>query len=176
MHRAANKAIKKTTKPQKPKKVAKKTPKRTLTTTATPRQQQQQQQFQRPSQYQQQKQQFKPLFTQTKRTVVTEINSPEDAQQLFNTPNKLIVADFYANWCGPCKMLAPKLEKMSQDYPNVTFVKIDTDNFTSSDINGDFPEVSALPTIMFFKNNQSVDMVVGLNEPKIVAAVEKHQV
>ena len=38
-----------------------------------------------------------------------------------------VFVDFFAEWCGPCKMVAPKLEQLSQQYPHVTFVKIDVD-------------------------------------------------
>lgn len=116
-------------------------------------------------------------FTLTRRTAVTELESPEDAAEFIqnNSNNKKLVAvDFYANWCGPCKTLAPAFSRMSDKYPNVQFAKVNCDEFNAPDIKDSFPPVNALPTVMFFVNNTHVDTVVGLNEAKIIANVEKY--
>ncbi len=42
--------------------------------------------------------------------------------------NGVTLVDFYADWCGPCKMLSPILEELSKEYPNITFVKVNCDN------------------------------------------------
>ncbi|PIO68171.1 thioredoxin, partial [Teladorsagia circumcincta] len=52
----------------------------------------------------------------------------EEFDQLLNdSADSLIVIDFYATWCGPCKIMGPKFTKMSSEYPTVVFVKIDVD-------------------------------------------------
>ncbi len=74
--------------------------------------------------------------------------------------NNLVVLDFFATWCGPCKVLTPQLESLSKVYPNVVFLKVDVDEF--EDIASQH-QISAMPTIMFYKNGQLLknDTVVG---------------
>ncbi|XP_062594811.1 uncharacterized protein LOC134256177 isoform X3 [Saccostrea cucullata] len=77
---------------------------------------------------------------------------------------KLTVVDFYATWCGPCKMIAPIIEEMEAFNPDVNFVKVDVDE------NSDTAEacgISAMPTFHFYKNGQKVAEVVGADEGKI---------
>ncbi|KAI8333123.1 thioredoxin [Chlamydoabsidia padenii] len=72
--------------------------------------------------------------------------------------NKLVVIDFHATWCGPCKLIGPKFEKLVDEYTSFTFAKIDVD---------DVPDVAAevgvraMPTFAFYKDGQKVDEVVG---------------
>lgn len=47
--------------------------------------------------------------------------------QLESAGSKLVMVDFYATWCGPCKVIAPKIEKMSQEFKDVVFMKVDVD-------------------------------------------------
>lgn len=52
----------------------------------------------------------------------------ESVEELQKTEGITLV-DFYADWCGPCKMMMPLLEQLDQDYPEVTILKVDTDKF-----------------------------------------------
>jgi thioredoxin 1 len=74
--------------------------------------------------------------------------------------NNLVVLDFFATWCGPCKVLTPQLESLSKVYSNVVFVKVDVDEF--EDI-ASTHQISAMPTVMFYKNGHLLkhDTVVG---------------
>lgn len=80
----------------------------------------------------------------------------------------LTVVDFYATWCGPCKMIAPLLEKFSTEYSNVNFIKVDVDE--SGDIAQQY-EVSSMPTLIFFKNGEIVQKVIGANPSAIKQAI-----
>jgi thioredoxin 1 len=84
------------------------------------------------------------------------------SQEQFDTvvaqaPGKVLV-DFWAEWCGPCRMVGPVLEEMAGDYPDVTFVKLNVD---------DAPEVAQrfgvmnIPTILAFEGGQVKQRVVG---------------
>ena len=61
--------------------------------------------------------------------------------------------DFFATWCGPCKMIAPQIEEMSKSLENVVFLKVDVDE--AEDAAQEF-NVSAMPTFIFMKNNAKV--------------------
>ena len=70
----------------------------------------------------------------------------------------LVVIDLYADWCGPCKMLAPVMEELEREYPDVKFGKINVDN--EPDLTALF-KVQSIPYIAFVKNNVFLDFSVG---------------
>ncbi len=77
----------------------------------------------------------------------------------------IVLVDFFANWCGPCKMLSPVLEKVSNDYPNIHFVKLDVDK--SGDIAMRY-QVQSIPTLLVFKDGNLVERQVGFaGEPQL---------
>jgi thioredoxin len=88
--------------------------------------------------------------------------------------NNLVVLDFSATWCGPCKVLTPQLESLSTVYPNVVFLKVDVDEF--EDISSTH-NVSAMPTIMFYNNGQLIEhetVVGGGQINKIEQVIQKY--
>lgn len=77
------------------------------------------------------------------------------------TDSKLVVVDFFATWCGPCKMIAPLLEKFAQQYADqAVFYKIDVDELGAV---AQEQEVSAMPTIILYKDGKVVDKIIGAN-------------
>ena len=74
-----------------------------------------------------------------------------------------IVADFYADWCGPCKMLSPLMEQMSIDNKdsNVKFIKINVDQ--EQELAGEYG-VMSIPTVIFFKDGKKVSQRVGVSQ------------
>lgn len=86
-----------------------------------------------------------------------EVNQLE-LEQLQSTGKKILV-DFYATWCGPCKMLMPRLEIMSQNYPDVTFVKMDVDKNTDFAVK---MGIRGVPTIMIYNGTELIDRSSGI--------------
>ncbi|KAK4128971.1 DUF1000-domain-containing protein [Parathielavia appendiculata] len=100
------------------------------------------------------------------------ISSPSQFNEVLQG-SKLVVADFYADWCGPCKQVAPVFEKLSQDLSRpklVTFVKVNTDQ--QKDVAQAY-RVTALPTFIVFRNGKVADKVQGADPIKLQAVVEK---
>lgn len=83
-----------------------------------------------------------------------------------------VVVDFFATWCGPCKMMAPVLEKLDAEYEGKALIgKLDVDE------NGELAAkygVMSIPTLIFFKDGQVVSKMVGLqNGNTLKAAIEE---
>ena len=72
--------------------------------------------------------------------------------------NKLVFMDCYTTWCGPCKMLAPVLEEMADEYKQVKFVKVDVDQ--DVDLARRYG-IQSIPNVIFFKDGKAVDQLVG---------------
>ena len=71
-----------------------------------------------------------------------------------------VVVDFYATWCGPCKLLAPELDELAGPLASkIKFVKINVDEAPA--LSQRFA-IQAIPTLLFFKNGKVVDQIVGL--------------
>jgi len=70
-----------------------------------------------------------------------------------------VLVDFYAEWCGPCKMIAPSIEALSQEMAGrAKIVKVDIDQ--ANDIVAAYG-IRSVPTLMLFKNGEMVDKIVG---------------
>lgn len=84
----------------------------------------------------------------------------------------VVVVDFFATWCGPCKMLAPVFESVSEELNNAKFVKVDIDE--SLELAQKFG-ISTVPTMMIFKDGKVVDKLVGfMPKESLKAKVEAH--
>lgn len=63
--------------------------------------------------------------------------------------NEIVLIDFWAAWCGPCRSFAPTYEKVSEDYPNIVFAKVDTE--AEQELAGQF-QIRSIPTLVAFRD------------------------
>jgi thioredoxin 1 len=92
--------------------------------------------------------------------------------QLSSAGEKLVVVDFFATWCGPCKMIAPRMEEMSknENMSDVVFLKVDVDE--CEDIATEY-KITAMPTFIFLKKGVQQEMLMGANVEKLKEMVNK---
>jgi len=86
--------------------------------------------------------------------------------------NKMVVVDFFAQWCGPCKVIAPEIEKLSHDDANksIVFLKVDVDE--AEEIATKY-EIRAMPTFIYFKDGAKLTSNQGASLPTVKANIEK---
>ena len=71
----------------------------------------------------------------------------------------LVLVDFWAKWCGPCKIIAPVVEELAKEYAGkVNFAKVNTDE--NADLASRY-NIRGIPTLIFFKDGKMMDQVVG---------------
>jgi thioredoxin 1 len=85
-----------------------------------------------------------------------EINGISELEKV--TSEGLVVVDFFATWCGPCKMLSPVLEQINEDRSDVKIVKVDIDN--NMDLAKKYG-IMSVPTVILFKDGKEVDKKIG---------------
>ena len=82
--------------------------------------------------------------------------------------DQVVMVDFWAEWCGPCKMIAPAVEALAHEFEGKAIIgKMDIDN------NANVPTmlgIRSIPTILFFKNGELVDKQVGLASVEVLRA------
>ena len=80
-------------------------------------------------------------------------------EELVVQSEKPVIVDFYADWCGPCKRLAPIFEELSKEVDEVSFYKVNVED--ASELAAQF-SVQSIPTLILFKGGEPVDRVMGL--------------
>ncbi|KAI4320437.1 hypothetical protein MLD38_033919 [Melastoma candidum] len=89
---------------------------------------------------------------------------------LSQTP-QLMVVDFAASWCGPCKLMEPTVHSLASKFPGVSFAKIDVDEL--SDVAREFG-VQAMPTFVLMKKGKEIARVVGAKKQELESLVQRH--
>ncbi|KAG8230546.1 hypothetical protein J437_LFUL008369 [Ladona fulva] len=95
------------------------------------------------------------------------VQNKEDLEaKLTEAGDNLVVIDFSATWCGPCRMIGPVFESMASEmqFSNVVFLKVDVDE--CDDIAAEY-EISAMPTFVFLRKSQKVSTFSGANADKL---------
>lgn len=91
------------------------------------------------------------------------LTSQEVREKLENGFNGVI--DFYAEWCGPCKAMAPMLEQVNSSLGEEKIFKVNVDN--EKDLAREF-EIRSIPTLVFFKEGKPVNRIVGATSKKVL--------
>ncbi|KAH8345124.1 hypothetical protein KR059_006328, partial [Drosophila kikkawai] len=85
---------------------------------------------------------------------------------------KIVILDFFANWCGPCKVCAPKLNVLADQYSeHVMILKVNVDE--NEDIAEDF-NITSMPTFILIKEGEVLDTIIGANMDKLKKSMDKH--
>ena len=100
---------------------------------------------------------------------VTDANFEQEVEK----SGSLTIVDFWATWCGPCRMVAPILEQLATEYEGkvkITKLDVDANIKTASRFN-----VRSFPTLLFFKDGKVVDQIIGaVPKPHIEAKLQQH--
>lgn len=88
--------------------------------------------------------------------MIKELEKEENLEEELNSD--IVIIDFFATWCGPCKMLAPILEKYVEKNNNIKVIKIDVDNFPSL---AKKHTIMSVPTLLFYKNKNLIRKEIG---------------
>ena len=87
--------------------------------------------------------------------------------------NGVTLVDFYATWCGPCKMMHPIIEKIEKKYPKVKVIKVDVD--LHEELSREYG-IMSIPTLCFTKNGEIVEKNIGFtSENQLEKWIEKYQ-
>lgn len=96
----------------------------------------------------------------------------ENFDTTIESNNGITIVDFFATWCGPCKMFTPILERAQELNPETHFYKVDIDADSSL---AERYQIMTVPTLLFFKAGQKVDTSVGvISEAQIKTLIANH--
>lgn len=104
--------------------------------------------------------------------MIKEINDVNFSEEVLK-PSKPVVVDFWAPWCGPCKMLGPVLEEIEKELgEKVDFVKLNVDE---NPITSQTYRISSIPTVIIFKDGKVANTLVGFRpKQEIVALIQNN--
>ena len=89
----------------------------------------------------------------------------ETFDQVVQGTDKKVLVDFYATWCGPCKMLSPILDEVASETPDVIFARVDVD--VCEELANRY-RIQAMPTLVVIQNGKEINRSVGLIEKEMV--------
>lgn len=101
---------------------------------------------------------------------VQEVTTSSWDQEVLNSSG-LVMIDFWAVWCGPCRIVAPTVEELAKEYTGkVKVLKLNTDE--NPDVASKY-KIMGIPTLMFFKDGEKVDQIVGaVPKPQLKAKLD----
>lgn len=96
------------------------------------------------------------------------VNVTKDTMESTIEDNDIVIVDFWAEWCGPCKSFAPTFEEASEEHPDIVFAKVDTE--AEQELAGAFG-IRSIPTLMIFRDNVVLFNQAGALPPAALADV-----
>ena len=101
------------------------------------------------------------------------VNTITDADfQQFTRQSGVVLVDFWAPWCGPCKRIGPIIEELATEMTDVHFGKLNTDEHGAT---AGEEGVMSIPTLMIYKNGEKVDQIIGaVPKEALVNSLQKH--
>lgn len=104
--------------------------------------------------------------------MVHQVESEEDYdQQLINAGSKLVVVDFFATWCGPCKKISPAFADLHTVFPDVVYLKVDVE--IASEVSDRY-KIRAMPTFLFVHDGKELDRQTGADLTKLIDRIKLH--
>lgn len=105
--------------------------------------------------------------------MVHQVKTKAELEAKFNdSGDKLVVVDFFATWCGPCKRIAPLLDQIAKEKEDkLVMLKVDVDEV--EELVGEYG-IEVMPTFVFKRKGEHLDTLVGSNEDKLKELIEKH--
>ena len=95
---------------------------------------------------------------------VLKVSSAEFKKEVLESEIPVLV-DFYADWCGPCKMLSPILEEINDEDENVKIIKVNIDD---SRFLAKYYQIQSIPTLILLRNGQFLNKMIGFRPKKII--------
>jgi thioredoxin 1 len=89
----------------------------------------------------------------------------DEFSEVFNDGHKLVVVDFFAEWCMPCVMLSPIIEDLASQMKDVKFVKINVDD--NRELSKKY-DVMSIPCLIIYKDGKEIDRIVGNKGPDMI--------
>ncbi|MFQ6621768.1 hypothetical protein Gotur_002912 [Gossypium turneri] len=99
------------------------------------------------------------------------VDSWNQQLEMGNQSKKLVVVDFTASWCGPCRFISPILVDLAKKLPNVIFLKVDVDELNTV---AQEWAIEAMPTFVFLKEGTIIDKVVGARKDELQQKIALH--
>ncbi|KAI5679099.1 hypothetical protein M9H77_10049 [Catharanthus roseus] len=117
---------------------------------------------------------FSRTSTSKKTLVMSFHDSKKWTDHLDNSTNtnKLMVVDFFASWCGPCRKMEPIFNELAERYTDIEFIRINVDEL--KDVAREFG-IESMPTFIMLRSGKEIDKVVGANRNKLEKMIEKHR-
>ncbi|KAJ3297312.1 hypothetical protein HK104_000639 [Borealophlyctis nickersoniae] len=101
--------------------------------------------------------------------MVNAVKSSDEFSAAINSGK--VVVDFFATWCGPCKIISPKFAEFAEKYTSATFIKVDVDEVPDV---AEQAGIRAMPTFLIYKDGKVVGEVVGADPRKLEDEIKKH--